>query len=296
MKEPIHYNVCPICDSPDIDFVFKAEDTTVSHQKFPIWHCNKCTARFTQDVPEERHIGAYYRSSAYISHSNTSKGFINKLYHSVRSVTLQSKRKLVETYAGKGNLLDVGAGTGAFASVMQKNGWNVTGLEPDATARANAKKDFDIELLTGQDIFGLEHNYFDVITLWHVLEHIHQVHIYLDLMFALLKKDGILIVAVPNYTSHDAKVYKEKWAAYDVPRHLYHFSPASMQQLLELHQFTNIIQKPMWFDSFYVSVLSEKIASGDTNIIKAFANGTISNIKAINNPSRCSSVIYVAKK
>jgi len=296
MNEPIHYYVCPICDSPDISFVFKAEDKTVSRQTFQIWQCNSCTARFTQDVPEERHIGAYYRSSNYISHSNTSKGLVNKLYHSVRSVTLRSKRKLVEAYATKGNLIDMGAGTGAFASAMQKSGWNVTGLEPDASARSNAKKDFNIELLTGQEIFGLEHDHYDVITLWHVLEHVHQLHIYLGLFFTLLKKNGILVVAVPNYTSYDAQVYKQNWAAYDVPRHLYHFSPASMEYLLTLHQFTPVAQKPMWFDSFYVSLLSEKIASGESNLLSAFANGAVSNFKAVNKTERCSSVIYIAKK
>lgn len=296
MNEPIHYQSCPVCSSRDISFVFNAEDTTVSRQKFPIWHCNSCTARFTQDVPEERHIGKYYRSAAYISHSNTSKGIVNKLYHSVRSFTLQSKRKLVESYAATGNLLDVGAGTGAFASVMQKKGWNVTGLEPDTTARANAKKDFGIQLEDAQDIFLQPHNHFDVITLWHVLEHIHQLHIYLDLFFALLKKNGTLVVAVPNYTCYDAEVYKQNWAAYDVPRHLYHFSPASMDLLLERHQFTPVAKKPMWFDSYYVSLLSEKIATGESNLIKAFAKGSLSNFKAFNKTERCSSVIYIAKK
>ena len=144
MSKTIHYNNCPACASTNIAFALKAKDETVSHQYFEVWQCNNCTLRFTQDVPGEKNIGSYYQSSDYISHSNTSKGFVNKLYHTVRSITLQTKRKLIEKSSGKksGALLDVGAGTGAFASTMKKAGWNVTGLEPDETARANAKKDF----------------------------------------------------------------------------------------------------------------------------------------------------------
>ena len=228
MNELIHYNNCPACGSADIAFVLKAKDETVSREYFEVWQCNNCTLRFTQDVPDANNIGKYYQSSEYISHSNTSKGLVNKLYHSVRSFTLQSKRKLVEQSSGKktGHLLDIGAGTGAFASSMKKSGWNVTALEPDETARANAKKDFDIELLPASNLFSLPSNSFDVITLWHVLEHVHELHKYLDTFYSLLIEGGTLIIAVPNYTSYDAKSYSEKWAAYDVPRHLYHFSPA----------------------------------------------------------------------
>ena len=283
MNELIHYNKCPACGSEDIAFVLKAKDETVSRQYFEVWQCNNCTLRFTQDVPDANNIGRFYQSPEYISHSNTSKGLINKLYHSVRSFTLQSKRKLVKQSCGKktGHLLDIGAGTGAFASVIKKSGWDVTALEPDETARANAKKDFDIELLPISALFGLPSNSFDVITLWHVLEHVHELHKYIDTFYSLLTKGGTLIIAVPNYTSYDAKNYSEKWAAYDVPRHLYHFSPQSMKALLSSHSFKPTQQKPMWFDSFYVSLLSEKYISGKTNFLKAFTNGAVSNLKTI---------------
>ena len=298
MSDIIHYNHCPACGSADISFVLKAKDETVSNEYFEVWECNNCTLRFTQDIPDEKNISRYYQSSAYISHSNTSQGIVNKLYHTVRSITLQSKRRLVEKTSGKktGSLLDIGAGTGAFASTMKKNGWTVTGLEPDETARANAKKDFDIELQPTENLSLLQPNTFNVITLWHVLEHVHNLHTYLDTFYSLLTDSGILIIAVPNYTSYDAKAYSTNWAAYDVPRHLYHFSPKSMDTLLKAHQFKLIQQKPMWFDSFYVSLLSEKYASGKNGFLPAFAKGALSNLRAVGKPGNCSSVIYVAKK
>jgi 2-polyprenyl-3-methyl-5-hydroxy-6-metoxy-1,4-benzoquinol methylase len=298
MNNLIHYNHCPACRSADITFVLKAKDETVSKEYFEIWQCNNCRLRFTQDVPDEKNIGSYYQSSDYISHSNTSQGLVNKLYHTVRSFTLKSKRKLIEKSSGKkqGNLLDIGAGTGAFASTMKNSGWNVTALEPDATARANAQKDFGVELQPTENLFSLQPKTFDVITLWHVLEHVHDLHKYLDTFFSLLVDGGTLIIAVPNYTSYDAQTYSDNWAAYDVPRHLYHFSPKSMQQLLTIHHFKLKQRKPMWFDSFYVSLLSEKYVSGKGNFIKAFANGAVSNLKCMGKPTNCSSIIYIAKK
>ncbi|MBS1747721.1 MAG: class I SAM-dependent methyltransferase [Bacteroidetes bacterium] len=296
MSKLTHYNNCPVCNSNKISFALKAKDETVSHDYFEIWECASCCARFTQDIPGENEIGEYYKSSAYISHSNTSQGLVNKLYHSVRSYTLQSKRKLIEKKSAKGNLLDVGAGTGAFAATMKKSGWDVTALEPDATAREHAQNDFDITLAPLENLFNLPAASFQVITLWHVLEHVHQLHQYLETFYKLLADGGTLIIAVPNYTSYDAKKYGTFWAAYDVPRHLYHFSPASMHWLLQHHRFTPEDMRPMWFDSFYVSLLSEKYKSGINHFLSAFTNGTISNIKSLGNYKNCSSVIYFAKK
>ncbi|MEP6467509.1 MAG: class I SAM-dependent methyltransferase [Parafilimonas sp.] len=298
MSDVIHYTNCPVCESDAIAFVLKAKDETVSKKYFEVWECSNCKLRFTQDVPNAQHIGDYYKSSAYISHSNTSKGVINKLYHTVRSFTLQSKRKLIEKSSNKkqGSLLDIGAGTGAFASTMKKNGWNVTALEPDETARINAQKDFDIQLLPLENLFALSPNTFDVITLWHVLEHVHELHKYINTFYSLLNAGGTLIIAVPNYTSYDAKLYDVNWAAYDVPRHLYHFSPQSMRTLLLKHKFKLYQQKPMWFDSFYVSLLSEKYATGKTNFAKAFFTGAVSNVKAVGKTANCSSIIYISKK
>ncbi len=295
MSEIIHYETCPCCQSADISFVLAAKDFTISKEDFEILQCENCTLRFTQDIPDANSMGRYYQSLNYISHSDTKKGLVNSLYHFVRKYTIQSKKNLVEksTKNSKGNLLDVGAGTGAFAHAMQKANWNVTGLEPDEIARKKALENYGLQLQTIEHLFQFSDRNFDVITLWHVLEHVHDLHNYLETFKRILKKDGRLIIAVPNFTSLDAKIYKEFWAAYDVPRHLYHFSPQSIAHLLHQYSFQVTNNKPMWFDSFYVSMLSEKYRSKKDNLVKAIWNGLRSNLYAARNVKRCSSIIYI---
>jgi SAM-dependent methyltransferase len=294
-KDTIHYTHCPACKGDSIHKVLTVKDFTVSQALFEVWHCDGCTLRFTQDIPGEAAIGKYYQSENYISHTNTNKGLVNRLYHIVRNHTLNKKKKLVQavTKRSTGNLLDVGAGVGAFAAFMRQAGWQVTGLEPDAETRKRALEQNGIDLQDTGDLFKLPAGHYDAITLWHVLEHVHSLHEYLDQLKALLKPGGVLLIAVPNYTSHDAGFYQEYWAAYDVPRHLYHFSPASMQALLQQHGLVLQSVKPMWFDSFYVSLLSEQYKTGKASMIKGFLRGLISNSKAIGDKKKCSSLIYM---
>ncbi|MDB5209484.1 MAG: class SAM-dependent methyltransferase [Sediminibacterium sp.] len=298
MADLISYGLCPCCASTAIYPALSAKDHTVSGEIFEIWHCDDCTIRFTQRVPKASAIGPYYQSVSYVSHSDTQKGLINRLYHMVRNRTLNSKRKLVQEVTRKetGNLLDVGAGTGAFANTMQQAGWTVTALEPDDIARENASNKYGLQLQSPENLFRLDASQFDAITMWHVLEHVHDLHAYLTQFEVILKPGGRLIIAVPNYTSYDAKAYKEFWAAYDVPRHLYHFSPKSMELLGNRKGFTLIDTKPMWFDSFYVSMLSEQYKNGSGNLIGAMWNGMISNVKALGEKKKCSSVIYIFSK
>ncbi len=292
----IIYSSCPNCGDKNIYKVFSVKDYTVSGEEFEIWECRNCTQRFTQNIPEEEQIGRYYQSEEYISHSDTKKGFVNNLYHSVRKRTLQEKRKLVEksTQKTKGNILDVGAGTGAFLHTMKNAGWNCTGIEPDETARKNASELYNFDLKEAKELFSLSPQTFDAITLWHVLEHVHELHSYVEQLKNLLASNGKLFIAVPNYTSADAKMYAKFWAAYDVPRHLYHFSPEAMRTLLNAHGLQVETIKPMWYDSFYVSLLSEKYKSGKSNPAKAFINGMTSNIEALFDKTKCSSLIYIA--
>jgi SAM-dependent methyltransferase len=294
----IHYDNCPFCRSGNINPLFPVKDYTVSGQYFTLYKCADCTGIFTQDVPGQDAIGPFYASQNYISHSNTGKGFINALYHKVRSITLAAKRKMIVSVTGvqKGNILDVGSGTGAFLNEMKNGGWQITGLEPDEGARRNAAKLFGIYPMPSQELFALPPGSFNAISMWHVLEHVHPLHEYLEQLKNLLADNGRLFIAVPNYTAHDAKHYREYWAAYDTPRHLYHFSPASMKALLEQHGLQVMRARPMWFDSFYVSMLSEQYENGKGNIIKAFFVGLISNIKALLDKERCSSLIYVVRK
>ena len=298
MPKSVFYNACPACHSSAIQPVLEVKDFTVSGDVFAIWHCHTCTLRFTQNIPSADAIGKFYQSNDYVSHSDTRRGIINQLYHSVRNITLIQKRKLVQQATGlpTGTLLDIGAGTGAFAAEMLKAGWHVTALEPDETARQNAKKNYGINLQLPGQLFVQPAESFAAITLWHVLEHVHELHSYLQTFQTILKPNGALVIAVPNYTGFDAGYYKEYWAAYDVPRHLYHFSPQSMKQLVSQYGFAVVQMKPMPFDAFYVSLLSEKYKWGKNGFASAFFIGLQTNVKAMGKPEKSSSVIYVMKK
>ena len=307
MSGTIHYTNCPVCGSADLKNVLSTKDYTVSGEIFPILECNGCSLRFTQDVPDAEGIIPFYKSEDYISHTDTSKGIVNRLYQLVRKKTLKKKRKLVEKITGskKGQILDIGSGTGAFVNEMKQNGWQVTGLEPDAGARTMAKELHNVELEGISQFYQLPKESYDAITFWHVLEHVHELSAYVQQLKALLKEKGKLFIAVPNYTSKDAVIYKEYWAAYDVPRHLYHFSPQSMKLLMEKHGLKVLEHKPMWYDSFYISMLSSKyknarlndaVGQGKTNLVASFFNGFCSNLKALGNVKKCSSVIYVIGK
>lgn len=294
----VHYTHCPVCASTVVHPLLTVKDHTVSKKKFAIWQCDACTLRFTQDAPDAATIAPYYRSEAYISHTNTGKGLINRLYQKVRQHTLKQKAALIAASTQKqtGSLLDVGCGTGAFLNTMQSKGWRVTGVEPNSNARELARKLYGLEALEGDQFYALPKSSFDVITMWHVLEHVHELHAYVHQLKVLLKEEGKLFIAVPNYTSIDASLYGTNWAAYDVPRHLYHFTPHAIEVLLEKHGLKVVAKKPMWFDSFYISMLSSRYKNGKTNLPGAFFIGLLSNVKALLKTDRCSSVIYIIER
>lgn len=291
----IHYTHCPVCKSDKITNLFSVKDYTVSGGQFTIAECMHCTLRFTQDVPTQDQIGAYYKSEDYISHTNTKKGLINSLYQNVRGITMKQKAATVKQYTGlqKGSLLDVGCGTGSFLHAMRVQGWQVAGLEPDADAREMAQQLYGLAVQPSHQIFELSSDTYNAITLWHVLEHVHQLHEYVAQLKQLLTQNGKLFIAVPNYTSRDAQTYGTYWAAYDVPRHLYHFSPQSMNVLLQQHGLKVVQHLPMWFDSFYVSLLSSKYKTGSVKYASAALHGLASNLGALGNVTACSSVIYI---
>lgn len=293
----VHYTHCPVCSSTFINPLLTVKDHSVSKEEFVIWQCSNCSLRFTQDVPDETAIGPYYQSPDYISHSNTDKGLLNKIYKRVRNFTLQEKASLIIRYTKeKGNLLDIGAGVGAFLKQMQEKQWNVTGIEPDEGARSRAQNIFGIDLLPASHLQQLQPGSFDAITLWHVLEHVESLHDYVQKLGELLHQDGKIFIAVPNYTSADAGIYGNYWAAYDVPRHLYHFTPKSMEVLMQQHGLKIIAKKPMWFDAFYISLLSSKYRKGKTSWLGAGLSGLRSNINAFFNKDATSSLIYIVSK
>lgn len=293
------FSPCPICNKEDISTLLHTKDYSLTGEDFQIIQCANCTLEYTDPAPSKEAIAPYYNFPSYISHTDTKEGLVNKMYHKVRNHTLTQKTNWVQSlFTGhKGQLLEVGAGTGAFADSMSKKGWKVTALEPDASSRQKALDNYNLNILPIEELFHLEPAKYEVITLWHVLEHVHDLNAYMKIFHSLLKPNGRLIIAVPNYTSYDAGYYKKYWAAYDVPRHLYHFSPLSMHYLAKKHKMSIMQKLPMWFDSFYVSLLSEKYKqSGMIGMIRAFFIGCISNLTALSNVDRGSSMIYEIKK
>jgi 2-polyprenyl-3-methyl-5-hydroxy-6-metoxy-1,4-benzoquinol methylase len=291
----VEIKTCLVCSESNFTDFLKVKDHSISGEQFNISMCKNCGFRFTNPIPSEETIGKYYQSDDYISHSDTNKGIINKLYHIVRKQSLSSKLNLINKHSKtKGTLLDVGCGTGYFLQTCKENGWQITGMEPDDKARTIAEENTKQKIYN--HLFSIEgEQKFDIITLWHVLEHVHQLNETIVHLRKLLKKEGILIIAVPNINSYDADIYKEYWAALDVPRHLYHFTERDITQLFSKHRIDKIGTYPMKFDSFYVSMLSEKYKNGSTNYFSAFINGLMSNIKAIGLKNH-SSKIYVFQK
>ena len=286
---------CLVCGSNQFEPFIVCKDHTVTQEKFSIVSCKMCGFKFTNPRPDNVVIGDYYKAEDYVSHTNTKKGVVNKLYHLVRSYTLKKKIELVSSCVPRGTILDYGCGTGMFLVACKEAGWNTIGMEPDDSARKIAT-DQDLSVYSNKDNVSafINEKQVEAITLWHVLEHVTDMPDTLAFFKLKLKKEGVLIVAVPNHVSYDAEYYKEFWAAYDVPRHLHHFDLKSMTSLLENNGFKLVETKPMKFDSFYVSMLSEKCKTGAVNLIKAFWIGLLSNLKAKDSNSY-SSTIYIFK-
>ncbi len=297
MKE---ITTCLICGSADIVPFLVCKDHTVSQKEFQIKQCKSCGFRFTSPRPNDADLGEYYKAESYVSHSDTKKGLVNTLYHWVRSYTLIKKLQLVMHYTGlkKGRILDYGAGTGAFLDTCKKNGWDATGIEPDERANKVMAEKFSISSypnLNEAKTKSALHD-FDVITAWHVFEHVPDIKETIQELHNALKENAKLIVAIPNPDSFDASVYKSNWAAYDVPRHLWHFAPKDMEALMKDQGFRLVKVLPMIFDSYYVSLLSEQYATGRKGLLKAFWTGLRSNLKANKTGKEFSSQIYIFQK
>jgi len=287
---------CPVCQKEDFKNFMVVKDNAVSKESFVIVQCENCSFKFTNPRPDEASIGRYYASENYISHSNTNQGLTNKAYRVVRSITLRQKVDLINKFVPqKGNMLDYGCGTGHFLEACQKNGWQIAGFEPNEIARQQAAT-LTGTIIEAIDITKFAPESFEMITLWHVLEHIHQLNETVKNILSLLKPQGYILIAVPNADSLDAQKYKENWAAYDVPRHLYHFTQSTMKRFLKKHKLNLVQTLPMKFDAYYVSLLSEKYKSGSPNYFNSIMSGYQSNTHAGKTTNDYSSLIYVAQK
>lgn len=294
----IHTEKCPICDSTDLEPFLKCKDYYATGEEFELIKCKQCGFGITQDFPVQEVVGKYYNVPNYISHSDTNKGVINKLYHIARTIALKSKSKIVTKHApfGAHSLLDIGSGTGYFLNKMKHNRWLVTGVEKDEGARQYAKSKFDLNVHDHEFLFQIGEKKKDVVTMWHVLEHVEKLNDTLAQIHYILKKDGVAVIALPNKDSYDAKAYKDKWAAYDVPRHLWHFSPNDFELLANKHNFKLEEMKPMYFDAFYISMLSEKYKGTFAGSIAGLFKGGIYFLRSLFDKNKCSSITYILRK
>jgi len=269
------------------------KDYLVTRQQFDLLYNEELDMLETYPMPSLDILPSYYKSEAYISHTDSSKTLLDKIYQFVKGININHKIKLIDSLdKEEKKILDIGCGTGDFLNVCKKNNYKVFGVEPNENANKIASNKIGGKLV--KNLNEILESQFDIITLWHVLEHVPNLEEYISQIKKLLKPSGYLIIAVPNFKSFDADYYKQYWAAFDVPRHLWHFSKKSIQVLFSKQQIKVIKILPMQFDSFYVSLLSEKHKTGRNNLVKAFGVGLLSNLKAMRS-KEYSSLIYVLK-
>ncbi|WP_128545374.1 class I SAM-dependent methyltransferase [Larkinella soli] len=286
---------CPVCGNHGFSHWLTCKDFLVSEQEFTIQACQKCGFKVTSPRPAPQEIGQYYQSEQYISHSDTREGLVSRLYHSVRNITVRQKVSLIgKLVPTPGRLLDIGCGSGYFLQEAAREGWSIHGVEPDQSARRQAEERTKMPIVPSIDQLELIQPV-DVITMWHVLEHVHSLSETLEWMRAHTVQKGYAVIAVPNHLSWDAEQYRQYWAAYDVPRHLYHFTPAHMESLLQRYGYRPAGRRPMWFDAFYVNLLSTKNRDGKPAYLESFWNGFRSNWAAQRNGGNYSSLIYIAQ-
>ena len=271
------------------------KDHSVSSEEFQLLVNNEFGYLETSPQPSSEKLPKYYKSEDYISHTDTKRNLFEKVYHVIRGISLKRKLKLINSFSSQGKkLLDVGCGTGYFLQIAKQNDWTVSGIEPNEKAREIANIKTNNSVYNIEQLLEFPKQSFDVISLWHVLEHLPNLEVQVSTLKSLLKENGRLIIAVPNYKSYDAQYYKNFWAAFDVPRHFWHFSQESISKLFLKENMKVAETHPMKFDSYYVSLLSEKYKSGWMNIFNAFRIGFTSNIKA-KRSGEYSSLIYVIK-
>lgn len=285
---------CVVCNKELSDTGFVVKDKLVSGKEFFLQKCYDCAILHTSPVPEASELNNYYKSNDYISHSEKPKGLFDKLYFFIRRRMINKKIKFVKKYAKrKENILDFGCGTGFFLEKCQVEGMNSFGFEPDINAAEIAKQKIKTKVFNElEQLEQFKTGPFDIITLWHALEHIYELDNTMKTINDILREDGLLAIAVPDYESHDAAFYKNNWAAYDAPRHLYHFNKNAIKKLGEKYNLRLIGKKPLIFDSFFVSLLSEKNSKSFFSVARAAFVGLVSNIFGLLKIKPYSSQVY----
>lgn len=294
MKQ-INLTSCPICGGDKFAPKTESVDYSVTKESFKIDECLNCGLLFTNPRPADEDLGRYYKSPAYISHTNQSSGLFGKTYQVLRSWNIRRKTRLLDQYAKRGRILDYGCGTGEFLAACNHQHWQVQGVELSDEVRDRAIKTHQISVIAPNRLNTLSPSTYDAVTMWHVLEHVSELKQTCSNLIEKLKPGGILIVAVPNPQSWDANYYKKYWAAWDLPIHLYHFNRENIKQLFSPMGMKVEAVKMMPLDSFYVSLLSEEYKTGRKRWVKASILGILSNISALRTKNS-SSLTYILKK
>jgi len=287
-----HRNSCSICGSNAIKDFMSVKDYFLTQESFSIVQCEQCGFKFTNPYPDNSIIHKYYQSTNYLSHPGKSFNAFSFVYNLVKYFNIRSKYKRAVTGYKPGNILDIGCGSGDFLHYCQKKGWSITGIEPDPFARQYCVERLQALVLSPDDTNRIQNESFDIITLWHVLEHVQDLQEQVQTMRKWIKSDGRLVVALPNPDSFDARFYDSYWAGWDVPRHLHHFSKNNIISLMEQNGFRHLYTFPMKWDAFYVSILSQKYMKSKLATIRGVFRGVESNLKAFAGENH-SSLIYI---
>lgn len=291
-------NKCPWCESENTILFLELKDYFLSKEDFSIHECNDCKLLFTVPCPPPTEIGKYYKSNDYLSHNEEKKGIIPFIYKNVKKINIRNKFNIIKRYRSDKttiNLLDIGCGMGDFLLHAKKHNCNITGIEPDNDARKIAENKLHTKIFQPEELRNIPDESFDAITMWHVLEHVADLKSEIYHLERLLKKDATLILALPNYKSFDANYYKDKWAAYDVPRHLLHFSKDSVKNIFSDSKLQLADIRALKWDSFYISMLSEKYTKNRNSFINGITTGWKSNRNA-KKSGEYSSLVYILKK
>ena len=286
---------CPWCGSENAQLHLELKDLFLTQEPFKILECKECGLLFTTPRPNKDEIGRYYKSEEYYSHQENKEGFIPKVYEKVKSVNLKNKYGIATEGKEKGKALDIGCGVGDFLHTMEQHGWDCTGVEPSEDAKVIAKKRIKGQLLSSEEQEYLPDNNFDVITMWHVLEHVDDLRWQIQQLHRLCKPGGRIIIALPNYKSYDGQYYKAEWAAYDVPRHLNHFNKETLIKILEESGLRHVKTEKLVWDAYYISYMSEKYRKHSIPLLRGAFRGLVSNCKA-RKTGEWSSLVYVFER
>jgi 2-polyprenyl-3-methyl-5-hydroxy-6-metoxy-1,4-benzoquinol methylase len=286
---------CPWCGSENAQLHLELKDLFLTQEPFKILECKECGLLYTTPRPNKDEIGRYYKSEEYYSHQENKEGFIPKVYEKVKSVNLKNKYGIATEGKEKGKALDIGCGVGDFLHTMEQHGWDCTGVEPSEDAKAIAKKRIKGQLLSSEEQENLLDNCFDVITMWHVLEHVDDISWQIQQLYRLCKPGGRIIIALPNYKSYDGQYYKAEWAAYDVPRHLNHFNKETLNKILEESGLRHVKTEKLVWDAYYISYMSEKYRKHSIPLLRGAFRGLVSNCKA-RKTGEWSSLVYVFER